>query len=59
MHYTSLSHFLKEGADALAKGPIAMIFAEDEVEVDSTEAMAMPFAPMRTLATSDGSFSSP
>jgi len=36
MHYTSLDDFLARGRDALAKGPIALIFVEDEVEIDST-----------------------
>ncbi len=36
MQYPSLSHFLRNGKRALEKGPIAMIFAEDEVEIDST-----------------------
>lgn len=36
MHYTSLADFLARGRDALAKGPVALIFVEDEIEVDST-----------------------
>ena len=36
MQYDSLSDFLSRGRDALAKGPVAMVFAEDEVELDST-----------------------
>lgn len=36
MHYTSLSEFLSKGKAALAKGPVAVIFAEDEVEIDTT-----------------------
>ena len=36
MQYTSLEDFLARGADALAKGPLAMIFAEDEAELDTT-----------------------
>ncbi|WP_417250588.1 glycosyltransferase family 2 protein [Celeribacter sp.] len=36
MRYESLDIFLKDGADLIAKGPIALIFAEDEVEVAST-----------------------
>ncbi|MEC9198256.1 MAG: hypothetical protein VX974_11650 [Pseudomonadota bacterium] len=36
MRYTNLADFLKRGAAAMAKGPIALIFAEDPVEVDST-----------------------
>jgi len=36
MRYDSLDEFLKTGAAALAKGPVAMIFVEDLVEVEST-----------------------
>jgi len=36
MQYTDLSDFIARGRDALAKGPIALIFVEDEVEIDST-----------------------
>ncbi|CUH82498.1 hypothetical protein [Tropicibacter naphthalenivorans] len=36
MQYTNLDDFLKNGQDALVKGPIAMVFAEDEVELDTT-----------------------
>lgn len=36
MRYNDLEHFLKKGTDALRKGPIAVIFVEDLVEVDTT-----------------------
>ncbi len=36
MIYTDLNDFLTRGGAALAKGPVAVIFAEDEVEVAST-----------------------
>jgi len=36
MQFTSLDHFLTDGAATLAKGPIALILLEDEVEVGST-----------------------
>lgn len=36
MRYTSLSAFLDEAKGVLAKGPVALIFAEDPVEVDTT-----------------------
>ncbi|WP_417271609.1 glycosyltransferase family 2 protein [Celeribacter sp.] len=36
MRYESLDIFLKDGKDSLAKGPVALIFAEDDVEVAST-----------------------
>ena len=36
MTYESLEQFLQTGKDHLAKGPVALIFVEDDVEVDST-----------------------
>ncbi|OYU37951.1 MAG: hypothetical protein CFE33_17950 [Pseudorhodobacter sp. PARRP1] len=36
MKYRSLDQFLAEGKAALAKGPVALVFAEDAVEVEST-----------------------
>ena len=36
MHFTSLDQFLKEGTPALAKGPIALILLEDDIEVGSS-----------------------
>ena len=36
MRYASLNTFLAEGRKALATGPVAMIFVEDLVEVEST-----------------------
>ena len=36
MRYDSLDTFLKDGKSVLAKGPVALIFAEDLVEVDTT-----------------------
>ncbi len=36
MKYRSLDQFLAEGKAALAKGPVALIFAEDPVEVETT-----------------------
>lgn len=36
IHYNDLSSFLAEAAPKLLKGPIALIFAEDEVELDAT-----------------------
>ena len=36
MRYGSLENFLAEGRAALVKGPVAMIFVEDLVEVEST-----------------------
>ncbi|KAB6717052.1 MULTISPECIES: hypothetical protein [Roseobacteraceae] len=36
MRYDSLDTFLSDGKEALIKGPVAMVFAEDLVEVDTT-----------------------
>ncbi|MDX1742077.1 MAG: hypothetical protein R3186_00570 [Ruegeria sp.] len=36
MQYDSLDLFLNSGKPALAKGPVALIFTEDNIEVDST-----------------------
>ncbi|AOZ68889.1 hypothetical protein LPB142_05785 [Rhodobacter xanthinilyticus] len=36
MEHASLEAFLKDGAEALAKGPVAIILIEDLVEVEST-----------------------
>ncbi len=36
MRYDSFETFLTEGTATLAKGPVALIFAEDAVEVDTT-----------------------
>lgn len=36
MRYSDLKHFLRDGADALAKGPVAVIFVEDGIEVDTS-----------------------
>lgn len=36
MKYASLDEFLRTAQKALAKGPVAMIFVEDDVELDTT-----------------------
>jgi hypothetical protein len=36
MKYASLDQFLTDGKDLLAKGPLALVFAEDPIEVDTT-----------------------
>lgn len=36
MQYTSLTDFLSTAGTALAKGPVAMVFCEDETEIDTT-----------------------
>jgi len=35
-HHSDLTGFLKTGAPKMKKGPIALIFAEDEIELDAT-----------------------
>ncbi|MEL6958999.1 MAG: hypothetical protein AAGL89_08640 [Pseudomonadota bacterium] len=36
IHHQSVDAFLKDGAPSITKGPIALILAEDEVEIDAT-----------------------
>ena len=36
MRFASLDQFLTEGKELLAKGPLAIVFAEDPIEVDTT-----------------------
>ncbi len=36
MRHASLAEFLTNGRAALAKGPVAVVFAEDDVEIDTT-----------------------
>ncbi|WP_417211016.1 hypothetical protein [Antarctobacter sp.] len=36
MFYKTLDQFLSQGAHALSRGPIALVFAEDAVELDTT-----------------------
>ncbi len=36
MRYSSLEHFISQQGTALAKGPIAIVMVEDDVEVDTT-----------------------
>ncbi len=52
MRYTSLDQFLTTAAGTLAKGPVAIIMAEDGVEVDTTlrHHIAAGFAPVLLLA---------
>ncbi len=51
MHYTSVRNLCTNGVAHLAKGPIALIFAEDEVELDSTlrHHIALGFAKVIAL----------
>ena len=52
MKYSSLDHFLTTAVGALGKGPVAIIMAEDEIEVDTTlrHHIAAGFAPVLLLA---------
>ncbi len=36
IQYSDLSSFIKEGVPKIKKGPVALIFAEDEIELDAT-----------------------
>lgn len=36
MQYSSLNHFLSAGKEVLAKGPIALVLVEDDIEIDTT-----------------------
>ncbi|MGI3170323.1 glycosyltransferase family 2 protein [Pseudooceanicola sp. C21-150M6] len=36
MHYLSLTEFLRSGTAELARGPVALIFCEDDVEIPAT-----------------------
>ncbi len=55
MHYNGLETFLVEGKAALAKGPVAVILAEDGVEVETTlrHHLAAGFAEVVLLAHPD------
>lgn len=35
-HYSSLKKFISAANEVLLKGPVALIFVEDDVEVDTT-----------------------
>ena len=52
MHFVALDQFLTEGLAILAKGPVAIVFAEDAVEVDTTlrHHLAAGFAQVLLLA---------
>ncbi len=52
MRYASLSEFLLTGKSILAKGPVAMIFVEDSVEVESTIHHAIKLGFRQTLVFS-------
>ena len=36
MNFASISEFLRNGSTLLAKGPVALVFAEDDIEVETT-----------------------
>jgi hypothetical protein len=52
MKYTSVDQFLTTAAGVLANGPVAIIMAEDEIEVDTTlrHHIAAGFDPVLLLA---------
>jgi hypothetical protein len=52
MKYTGIDHFLATASAALAKGPAAIVMAEDDVEVDTTlrHHIAAGFSPVLLLA---------
>ena len=52
MHYASLAQFLNANAAKLVKGPTALVFAEDAIELDSTleHALNLGFAQVVCLA---------
>ncbi len=56
--YTSLNDFLKRGRQTLARGPVAILFVEDEVEIGSTlhHLLARGFDPVLALAPPDLDF---
>lgn len=52
MKYTSLDQFLTTSAALLAKGPVAIVMAEDDIEVDTTlrHHIAAGFSPVLLMA---------
>jgi hypothetical protein len=46
----NLSAFLKDGASLLKKGPVALIFAEDDVELDATTRHHLNASFLHTVA---------
>ena len=57
MQYSSLSTFLSQGKQTLAKGPVALIFIEDEVEIDSTLRHHLDLGFQQVVALMPGTFS--
>ena len=55
MRYSSIDDLLKRGSGALAKGPLALVFAEDDVEIDATlrHNLQLGFKPRRRLVRCD------
>ncbi len=53
MRHSSLDAFLTDGKAALAKGPLAIIIAEDEVEVSSTIAHHLRIGFLRVILLAD------
>ena len=57
--YSGLSDFLSRGASALARGPVALVFAEDEVELDTTLRHHQQLGFRAIVAFMPGSFGLP
>lgn len=56
MHYNSLTDFLTDGRLALSKGPIAIMLAEDEAEIDTTLRHALNTGFQTVLAMMPAAF---
>ena len=59
MRYDNLDSFLTNGATALAKGPVAVIMAEDTVEIDTTLRHHIAAGFVNTLLLADDGISLP
>ncbi|MEZ5715304.1 MAG: hypothetical protein R3D85_09125 [Paracoccaceae bacterium] len=59
MQYSGLKDFLVRGQAALARGPVALIFAEDEVELDTTLRHHQQLGFKSVVAFMPGSFGLP
>lgn len=59
MQYPSLRAYLQENPTALAKGPIAVVLVEDDVEIDTTLRHHLQFGFMRTLVFMPPTFDLP
>lgn len=59
MHFSSLSDFLARGGALLAKGPVALIFIEDDVEIGSSLRHALDAGFRRVVAFMPEAFEMP